>query len=334
MARTGVDRESQRVTTLEEEILRLLFDFHYLTAEQLTRLRYSPTSINHARELLKRLFDKGLVGRTFGPRSQPAGSVPWVYFLARKGRRLMSEMGLETERRYRPSEERRRTDTFLFHTLAVNDVLVAAKLLERHIGAVMIAGMRHDLDLKRNPVKLPTGKVDQKTGEVEQESISPDGWVNFRARLPDRERPVSFPLLLEIDRDTEGVDRIKKKVRGLLSYIKEPYQEIFGTRYVTVAFIVEDAACRRAGGPDKRLADLVRWAEETLKDLGQEKQANLFVFTTLPSGHELDPVEFFLSPRALQPFSDVPLSLLDLPTPIKRTNGQSKPLSVYSRAVR
>jgi hypothetical protein len=326
----------ERISYVDEQILHALFDFHYLTAEQLTRLRYSKASLNYAREQLKRLYDRGYFGRTYGPRSQAAGSTPWVYYLARKGLAHFKEHGYELERRYRPSEERSRSDQFLFHTLAVNDVLIAARLLERHVGGLELASIRHDLDLKRNPVKLETGKVDTATGEKELESVSPDGWVSFRAAVLGKDRPVLFPLLLELDRNTEPVRRIKRKIRGLLTYIQGPYRELFGTKYVTVAFIVEEASCRSKEGAEKRVRDLCRWTEEALSELGKQAQGKLFVFTTLPLGEELDPERFFLAPRAVQPFTDLPLSLLDLPgaLPVTGTNGQSKPFPAERQAVR
>src|SRR5579872_5377857 len=161
MAREGGSKRPKtiRLTGVDEAILQALFDLHYLTAEQLCRLRYSATSLNHAREQLKRLYDLGFLARTYGPRAQAAGSTPWVYFLARRGLTHLRQLGFESERRHRPSEERTRSDQFLFHTMAVNDVLIAAMLLGRHIGKLELTAMRHDLDLKRHPVKLETGMV-------------------------------------------------------------------------------------------------------------------------------------------------------------------------------
>jgi hypothetical protein len=235
--------------------------------------------------------------------------------------------GLEVTRRYRPSEEIVLKDRFLFHTLALNNIFIAATLLAREAAAIELVGLRHDLDLKRAPVKLETGRVDPKSGEKELESVSPDGWLNFQIQVPGRDRPVSAPLLLEIDRNTEPVKRIKRKIRGLLAYVGDPYAAIFGTRYVTVSFLVEEAACPSPEAANRRVRDLVRWIEETLAERDARTSASVFLVGSLPHPDVLSPREFFLQPRAMQPFSDLPLSLLDLPDSVPATGADGRSMS-------
>lgn len=54
--------QSQRpfiLSAVDHEILLVVAQLHYLTAEQVQRLRYSPGAINYVRERLKSLTDRG-----------------------------------------------------------------------------------------------------------------------------------------------------------------------------------------------------------------------------------------------------------------------------------
>ena len=51
----------------------------------------------------------------------------------------------------RPPEVREHAGLFYRHTLAVNDVLIAAELLARRQPAVELAATRHDVELQRAP---------------------------------------------------------------------------------------------------------------------------------------------------------------------------------------
>ncbi len=301
----------ERISFGDEHILHAVRDFHYLTAEQLCRLLYQPTSLNYAREQLKRLFDANYLNRTFGPRSQAAGSSPWVYLLGRRGIRYFREHKLEINRRYRPSEEKAHSDQFLFHTLAVNDVLITAVLLVRRRTDITLEQLRHDLDLKRTPVRV---SAVGKGRNVELQSVVPDGWLRFRVPGPTRSATVA--LLLELDRGTISVKALKRKVRGLLAFLAGPYEQTFGTRSGSVAFVVDEGAFARFEGARRRLKDLCRWTEEELKLAGKHTFGERFVFTLLPQERAVDPNVFFLSPRCRVPFSALPCSLFGLPDPV------------------
>jgi Replication-relaxation len=329
MAGKGVVRpKRERISYVDERILGALLELHYLTAEQLARLYYKATSLNYVREQLKRLYDTDYLDRIYGPRAQAAGSVPWVYLLGRKGLRHFKDSGVDLDRRYRPSEERAHSDQFLFHTLAINDVLIAARLLAHQRADVELIAIRHDLDLKHTPVNVETAGGQGR--DRERTPVVPDGWVDFRISMPGREKPVPAPLLLEVDRNTKAVRAFKRKIRALIPYLTGPYEKMFGMKAVTVAFILDEAACGSARDAEKRLRDMVRWTEEELRDRNKQSWGRIFLFTTLPTDRSFDPPQFFIGARCVTPFSDLPISLLDLPA-TERTgqpSGTSKALGV------
>src|SRR5262249_32867 len=97
----------------------------------------------------------------------------------------------------------------------------------------------------------------------------------------------------------------KRKLRGLLAYAAGPYQAQFGTESVTVAIATT------AGEHRARL--IQSWCEHVLRELHQERDADLFLVTSLPEGG-VDPTLVFLSPLWRQPFATAALPLLDLHT--------------------
>jgi len=324
-----------RISYVDEAILNALWDFHYLTADQLCRLLYSPGSLNYAREQLKRLYDAQFLDRVFGPRAQAAGSTPWVYLLGKRGLRYFKDRDTGATRRYRPSEERQHSDPFLFHTLSINEVLIMARRLAATVDAIDLVGMRHDLDLKHTPARVETERSNPTTGERELTAVVPDGWMHFRVAVPNQDKPASLPLVLELDRDTKSVQDFKRKIRGLLAYVRGPYEHIFGVKAATVAFVVDTAGQNAEERKQRRVRDLLRWTEEELTDLHKTTWGSAFVFTALPARDALDPRRLFLHPSARAPFSKEPLSLLDLPSsvPIEWTDGVSKPLPAQRQQI-
>src|SRR5205807_2314431 len=116
----------------------------------------------------------------------------------------------------------------LQHVLELNDFLIAASLLPRVVPSISLVEMRHDLDLKKTPVKvtverrMPYGdRIDEKV------TVIPDGWLDFRMVVPDRRKPRRRCIVVELDRGTSSVAPFKSKLRALYAYaISEDYQEL------------------------------------------------------------------------------------------------------------
>lgn len=281
--------KSVQLNPSDDSLLHAAFRFYYLSSRQACRLFYSSGSLTYVQTKLKTLNDVGLLQRIWLPRPSPHGSAPSVYTLARKGLNYLRAQGVDVARRYRPSEQNDRSYLFLAHTLAVNDVLISAELLSRHVPEVQLAHMLHERDLKRAPLQV-------QDNDGRSITVVPDGWLDFRVNG-------SFQacLALELDRGTEEQKAWRRKVRGLLGFASGPYQEVFKTRSLTIAVVTTTG--------DHRLLQLIRWTESELALLKEESQGDLFVFTGVAP--ESTPADLFTARRWYQPFGEQPVALLD-----------------------
>lgn len=279
------------VNARDDTILRAIATYFFLTVEQIVRLFYRHGSLPYVRVRLKRLADAGFLARLRLPSPGP-GNTPWVYTLGRRGIAYLADAGEEdVAGRFRASETQERSYLFLSHTLAVNDVLIAATLLERAMPGVRLAQMRHERALRHEPVRVTTP-------EDEHLAVVPDGWLDFHIRQVAR-----ACVVLELDRGTVEQKACKRKLRALLAYASGPYQEAFGTESITVAIATT------AG--EERARHLLSWCEQVLRERHVEREADLFLVTALPSREAPDPTWLFLSPVWWQPFADAPSPLLD-----------------------
>jgi hypothetical protein len=268
------------LTPTDEAILRLLQAYHYLTAEQITRLRYSRGSLTYVRDRLKTLTDTGYLQRTYLPRMGRGGDTPAIYRLARRGITFLRDAGADLSIRFRPSEGQH-SYLFLAHTLAVNDVLIAADLLTRTREDVALASVLHERDLKRQPVKVTTAKD-------EQLSVIPDAWLDFRLLAAQKR----MCIVLELDRGTVEEGQFRRKIRGLLAYSNGPYQEVTGAKSLTIAFPTT------AG--DRRETEMRHWTEKELTDLNRDRDRDLFRFRAIALPP--DPVDLYLGNSWRRPF--------------------------------
>src|SRR5436305_10852412 len=216
---------------------------------------------------------------------------------------LLKDMGFSGFSRFRPDEFRRFAFPHLDHALAVNDFLIAARLLPLSVSSITLSEMRHDLDLKKTPVKvtverrLPYGdRIDEKV------TVIPDGWLDFRQKREGQEKRKRRCIVVELDRGTTSIAPFKEKLRAYYFYaLSEEYEALFGTKLCMVAYAT-------TAGKD-RLKQMVEWCEQELVQQRLEHEANLYRFTSLPSG-VYDPQEIFCFPVWFKPFEQESVSLL------------------------
>lgn len=295
---TKPTRATVEITPVEEAVLLAVYTYHYLTVEQLVRLRYSQGATTYARDLCKRVADKGYLQRLYLPHTLRAGQPKLIYTLARNGLNYLREEGYDVRHRFRAAEEREKSYATLKHTLAVNDFLIAAHLLPRHLGTIRVAGMRHERDLRREDPPKVEIRVGEGRSEKATYRVVTDGWLDLR--LGEKEQVC---LVLELDRGTREQKSFRQKVAALVAYAKGPYKAQFGTESITIAFAVASERSR-----EKRAEDIVRWIEQELTALGEQHEADLFRVAALPE--TLDPPTVFLAPCWRRPFDTSLLPLL------------------------
>jgi hypothetical protein len=278
------------MTASHERILASLLRYHFLLARQLCRLYYAPSSLHKVQELLKGLYDQGLVDRKYLSRAPLMfGRSAAVYFLTRKGLNALGELGYDTDFRFRPSEDRSHDDPFLKHSLGVNDFLIAAELFSRAHPELLLDEVRYERELKQEPVRV---KV-RTNGHEENIAVIPDAWLNFILH-----NKTQTCIALEFDRGTTERKAFQRAIRARLAWADGPYKKHFGTKSLTIAYLI-------SGGPN-RLVQVKRWIETELEGAPFHD----FLLTDLDPALT-DPEQLFSGPVWISPGTNLRHALLE-----------------------
>ena len=263
------------------------------SADQLLRLLgYSPASLTYVQTRLKRLAAMGYLERIYLPRPSRAGSAPLLYRLTRKSIPVLENQGLDLSYRLRPSEARSHSYLHLMHTLAVNDVLIAATILARETPDLELARLMHERELQTRPAAVSVGH--------ETQQVVPDGFLDFRFEGGQ------YCLLLEVDRGSHGQHAWRRKVRGLVGLADGPYEELFGTTSLTFMVLVQDEP--------ERVELLLGWTADELGSLGRGELAGFFCFAASDPA-TMRPSQLFLDPIWSRPLYRGQIALLQLESP-------------------
>ena len=283
-----------------EKILLALAEFDYLTASQVTRLLYAPSSLTHVREMLKSLVDDSLVLAL----SSRLATHPRVYTLTGKGRTYAAFLGMQNTKRIRTSEELDKAHNLFFmqHTLAVTDVLIAARLLSQTVPEIQLTRLFSERALKRKIyVTLPEPALQGK-GKTRHICIEPDASVDFAIEETWHQQLQVWQdfVHIEVYRNLPPLEwRFKQKVQGYVSYAQTGlHEELFQTTALSIAVFAATA---------QQKAVLKRWTEEALRETPHEGQR--FFFTSIDTA-TATPAEMFLTPVWEQAFSSTPRPLL------------------------
>jgi hypothetical protein len=288
--RTRLPRGVAGLSQREEEILIAVSTYRYLHVEQVTRLFFSPSSRNYAGEYLRHLTQTGYLTRFPLPKAKP-GNPLLLYSVTRKGMRYRQSLGHDLYGWTRPPQYP--TYQHLSHSIAVNDVLIAAVLLTKHHSAIALADLRTEWMLKHTPLVVH---------QPQQPAIHvvPDAWCDFR--LSVQGQTIQYPLLLELDRGSEDQSQLRRKIHNLLiAVLSDAYIQQFGTSHVTIAFATTAGA--------KRAASLKAWIEKELTAMQRQHEADLFLIADI-TDVVTTPDSLFLGPLWVCPFHTDRYSLL------------------------
>lgn len=225
-----------------------LYQLHIATAEQLTRLHYSPNSIKLVKQRLKVLADHGYIQPDAIPTKRFKS--PYYYTLGTAGVRYLEGLGVDTNEAWRASNEVDKHGLFIAHTLELNDVIIAAALLKTADPRYYLESFIHERVLKRRPYKASL------QGEHGPQTLTliPDAYLYFGNTENVRQH---FSVLLEHDRGTEEQSHFKRKIRAYLAFIHaEAYRQMFDTSRITIAFTTFQG--------EKRLQQMREWTYQAL----------------------------------------------------------------------
>ncbi len=258
---------------------------------------------------LKQLVELKYLDRFYQPRYEPHGSLPFVYLLAAKGIKYLSDTcGIDSHVYYRPSDNFHRSPLDVPHDLALNDFLIAARHLEKADSRVHLFEARHEWMLRQETYKVTLYRTQQFIPEPVR--FTPDAFVDFR--ITQNNRTQQACILLEMDMDTHQKPRFQKKIASYVAFVNEGlYEQAFQTTSVVIAFVTPTG--------DKRAMQMKQWCEEQLAatpvyhsyqhSTNYRDDATLFLFGSVPPGG-LCPSDVFCSPMWFAPFDHQPQTLL------------------------
>ena len=192
------------LTNTQLEILRLLYKCRYVSSKQLTRLYFtdsaSPKTATRRTNLVtKKIAGYGLIyhlkRRIGGVR---AGSGSFIWRITHKGIKELRKYQPETQLKLRNSYEP--TAHHLEHTLAISEIYVELKEYEKQ-KRLKIESFSFEPACHRSFASFTTSLI-----------LKPDAFTYLT--LPDEE----LFLFLEIDKETESLNRIANQCKKYIKY--------------------------------------------------------------------------------------------------------------------
>jgi hypothetical protein len=287
-------RDPMQMPKGAQNMLASLAVFDYLTAEQATRLCYGKGSRTYGHAEMKALVDNELALAIGGRRIQ----TPLIYTLTGKGRHYASLLGAARPKRVRPSEEMEKGHNpyFLKHTIAVTDVLIAARLLSDTVPAIRLPRLYTERELKRKIYVTLAGKTC---------CLEPDASLLFRITETWHDNPQTWEQFfhIEVYRTHLREDRFKHKIHTYAAYAASPrHQALFHTPALAIAMFCAD---------NNLAATFKEWTEEVLQGGQQRELGERFFFSSINPA-TASPQEIFLSPIWEQAFGTAKTPLLVL----------------------
>lgn len=232
-------------------ILQAIGKFQYLSAYQLTRLLFSPTSQTYTWQHVSELKRAGYVTQLELP-SLRFGRPRAFYCLTSKGYRYLDDPSLPDPPRFRSVNEPYRNALFLKHTEACNDLVILAHNLPKADDRLQLTRSLSEAQIKKTKFAL-----------------KPDGWIELYGTKP-------AATAFEMDRATEGKERWKDKISAYSAYVREDYQSDFQSNSLTIAVVTSSR---------RRMGDLLTWTEIALRAVNDLALTPLLYFASF------DPVE-------------------------------------------
>jgi len=251
----------------EEEILKTMSTYRFMTAVDVAHALFSPASLTHVRSMLTRLaggedYKERECLYRFPLASGKAGNPQRVFTLGSAGREVVRSLGLPVAWYYRPSKTGRLQSNYLNHQLLLTRFVVCARRFAKEHPNYSLVDVRLCYELEGQIVKRGA------------ETVVPDAWLHVE-RVADEKR---FPILVEIDRGSEDQERLKNHVRGRLEFIRSgEYERVFGTPAVVIAYATTGRVPAHAAS---RRHTMAAWTMEVLRELEIENWAGIFRLTS------------------------------------------------------
>jgi hypothetical protein len=282
--------------------------YQYMTVEHWVRYFEDDGKRRYLQRRSQALSDNDYLIRLYITPLGGRGKGCFVFTLGSAGRKFAQSLGKRVPKRFRPIDVKTLNPRHLAHSEDLTDVLLSFDLLARRDDRITVTEMLHERFLFEQRFKVLVGFAHPVTGEIRQEQVevTPDAFVKVAGQVGNTRR--TFPLLIEVDRDTEEQIDFREKIAKLYAFgTSEMYERVYQARSVNVAFIVQ--APKR--NPIDRLTEVLGWTERELKQRNVEHDANAFSFCAIDPA-TAPPEDLLLGATWFHPFSTTPHALIDL----------------------
>jgi hypothetical protein len=248
------------LTPRDEEILKALHTYRYMTAKDVAYHLLKPQSAPYFRRLLMRLAGEDFHTHTyvcsFPLPKVGMGRPEKIFTLGAKGRDFLArEENLPSDWYFRPSKLKHLGFSHLTHALLQTRMVVAAQYWSRHQATYTLTHARLSYELARD--------LDL--------NIIPDAWLVFERTDGD-----TFPILLEIDRGMEYQQKFKAHVKARIEFIRSgQYAKLFGMQAVMIAYVTTGLTPEYR---ESRRKAMCQWTQAVLEELGLKNWSGLFRF--------------------------------------------------------
>jgi hypothetical protein len=253
----------------------------------------------HSRAFVHKTLQKLVTAGLACPLPRQLKTQPLVYTPTTRGYRAAASLGIPLGKRVRPVDERDKAQHVLFvqHTLAISEVLIAAKLLAKTHPMIELSRLYTERSLKRKiAVTLP---------DTQTRYIEPDAACEFLLTETWHEPPQTWQdfVHIEVYRHVPLAERFKHKVRGYVTSLDTgTHEALFKTEALSIAVMCETV---------QQASLLKRWTEEALTAMGRVAEGERFFFRSSDPA-TASPEELYLAPMWEQAFNAAKVPLLVL----------------------
>jgi hypothetical protein len=265
------------LTPRHEQILQTIYEYRYVTAQDITHLLFSKGSLAYVRKMMSAMAGgKDQQARHYLYRfpfpTGAAGNRERIFTLGALGRDfLANNLGMPVDWYFRPYKSDHLSHSHILHHLLLTRFVVAAKAHTRNHPQISLLQSRLCHELAHNQATI-AGKKKQKAATP---VIIPDAWLLFALRA----NGARFPVMLEIDRGTEFRAKFQAQMKARLEFIRSgEYTKVFEQPAVILAYVTLE---NRSSHNQTRVKTMAAWTQTVLSELELENWGVIFRFTAI-----------------------------------------------------
>ena len=265
------------LTPRHEQILQAVYEYRYVTAQDITHLLFSKGSLAYVRKQLS-----ALAGGTdqstrhylyrFPFPTGAAGNRERIFTLGALGRDLLANvLGMPVDWYFRPYKSDHLSHSHILHHLLLTRFVVAVTSYTRNHPDIRLLQSRLCHELIRNQGRVGAQKKQKAAIPV----IIPDALLLFALQSTG----AHYPVMLEIDRGTEFRSKFQTLMKARLAFIQSgAYKKVFDFPAVIFAYVTAKA---HPAHTQTRVKTMAAWTQSVLAELGLQEWGVIFRFAAI-----------------------------------------------------